>query len=329
MMAGSTGKRLVKGFGIATGLLVLIAVVLMLYQRIGETRDSSLYPVSGTHYNVGDVSLYMDCHGNGTTTVVFSSGMGNPAESWRPLERLLETDFKVCSYDRDGLGLSGDSGYARDAAVASARLARLLDLAGIEGPIVLVGHSYGALIARVFTADYPGRVGALVLLDSSHEDMMQRFPPNVQQGFRDLLDGFQFAPWLNVFGIARAFDLFLPVIDGLDGEDRARSLARLNTVSHMNGTAEEAAGWDRSSIPARVLREKGFGALPLDVFVAGDWPDEMMPSWLAMQRELAALSSVGQFYFVEEANHPQIGMDVRYIGEVADVIRSRAAKLSE
>ena len=318
-------KRTAKIVG---GGLLAILIVGMISQRVAEAWDDHLFPVvEGERYDVGDVSLHMTCRGVGNVTIVFSSGMGNPATSWRPLEHLLEGDHKVCSYDRDGLGYSADSARPRDAVIASDRLAHLFVAADIEGPIVLVGHSYGALVARVFARRYPGRVGALVMLDSSHEDMAERFPPFAQEGFRDLLDGFQRAPWLNAVALPRALGLFAPAIDGLQGEDFDRSLALLNSIHHMGGTGEEAAGWERSAEAARAVRKEGLGSLPLDVFVAGAWEAEMMPSWLAMQRELAELSEVSAFHVVADANHPQIGMDARYIGQVADVIRMRASSL--
>jgi len=312
-----------------TGTLLVVMIAGMIFQRVAEAWDDHLFPVvEGEKYDVGDVSLHMTCRGAGDVAIVFSSGMGNPATSWRPLERLLEGAHKVCSYDRDGLGFSDDSGRPRDAAIASDRLARLLVAAGIESPVVLVGHSYGALVARVFASRYPDAIGALVMLDSSHEDMAERFPPFAQEGFRDLLDGFQLAPWLNAIALPRALGLFSPAIDGLEGADFDRSLALLNSIHHMGGTGEEASGWARSAAAARAINEEGLGALPLDVFVAGAWEDEMMPSWLAMQRELAGLSSVSTFRVVEEANHPQVGMDARYIGQVADVIGMRASSLA-
>ena len=332
-MANSTNQTLAMsrtwrlagqvGLGLL-GLVLLVVVGGMVFQRIGEMRDQSLYPAPGELYDVGDVSLHMVCRGEGAQTIVLLTGMGNPASSWRPLERLLEPDFRVCSYDRDGLGWSEDSGEPRDAAIASDRLIRLLDAALISEPVILIAHSYGGVVARVLAADHPARVSALILLDSSHEDMSARFPPFAQEGFRDLLQGFRLAPWLNIFGVPRAFDLFAPAIDGLEGQDYARSLALLNSISHMRGTAEEARGWVRTAVAGRAVAERGLGDLPLDVFVAGDWPDEMLPSWKAMQIELSQLSSKGRYHFVEEANHSQIGMDARYVPLVAAIVRERA-----
>jgi pimeloyl-ACP methyl ester carboxylesterase len=46
----------------------------------------------------------------------------------------------------------------------------LLHKAGVEGPYVLVGHSYGGLLVRVYAERYPDEVAGLVLVDATHED---------------------------------------------------------------------------------------------------------------------------------------------------------------
>lgn len=322
----SLGFWMVRGLGLLVGLAVLVAACGVVFQQIAENRDMAAFPAPGTYYDVGDVRLHMYCEGQGSQTLIFLSGMGNPVASFDPLARELHPYVRVCAYDRDGLGWSEDSGLPRDAGVASQRLARLLDVAEIEGPVMLLGHSYGALVARVFADRFPDRVSGLVLLDSSHEDMGERFPPFAQEGFRDLLTGFQLAALLNRFGLPRGVGLFEPAIDGLEGKDFDRSLAQLNSVSHMIATGEEARGWERSAVAARVARGHGFGDLPLDVFMVGGWPPEMMPSWTAMQRELADFSRRSRFHFLDAANHSQIGMDARYVPLVAAAVRARLSE---
>jgi pimeloyl-ACP methyl ester carboxylesterase len=46
----------------------------------------------------------------------------------------------------------------------------LLRAAGIKSPYILVGHSVGGLIARVYGEQYPKEVAGMVLVDPTHED---------------------------------------------------------------------------------------------------------------------------------------------------------------
>ena len=71
----------------------------------------------------------------------------------------------MLSYDRAGFGWSDPAPHSCTALDAARDLALLLDRAGIRGPLVLAGHSFGALIVRVFEQKYPARVAGLLLVD--------------------------------------------------------------------------------------------------------------------------------------------------------------------
>ena len=315
------GWWLLRALG-AFGILILIALLAgWTYQTTSERYDAAAYPMAGGLIEADGVRLHLHCMNDGAAgpTIILLTGMGSVSSAWNPVMRDVATDHRVCAYDRDGTGWSDDSGKPRDAGVAAARLAALLDAAGITGPVVLAAHSYGGIVARVFTHTYPDRVSGLVLVDSSHQDMGQRFPPEIQGLFDDLLASFGLVETLHHTGLPRALSLVAPAVDGLEGTDLAASMSRLNTISHMHASAAEAEGWERSAALARQVQT--FGDLPLHVLVADDWPEPMLPSWLEMQRELAALSSRGRFDVVAGANHSQIAMDARYAPRVAAAIR--------
>jgi pimeloyl-ACP methyl ester carboxylesterase len=80
---------------------------------------------------------------------------------------------RVCSYDRAGYAWSDPDPQPRSLQRAVDELDALLTNAEVPGPYLLVGHSWGGHIARVFAAQHRHLVAGMVLVDSSHEDRLE------------------------------------------------------------------------------------------------------------------------------------------------------------
>ena len=102
---------------------------------------------------VGGRSVYLECVGSGSPTVVLEAGFGADRFSWRDVQPEVGRSTRTCAYDRAGTGNSGAAPGVRDARDEIADLRRLLARARIDPPYVLVGHSYGGVLARVFADD--------------------------------------------------------------------------------------------------------------------------------------------------------------------------------
>lgn len=311
---------------IVLGLPVMIIMIGGIYQMATAALDRSTYPMPGELIEVDGVRLHVHCAGEGneSSTIILLTGMGSLSSAWTPVMDDIATTHHVCTYDRDGTGWSEDSGKPRDAVLAAAQLRQLAAKTGMRAPYVLAGHSYGGIVARIFADTYPAATAGVVLVDSAHQDMGLRFPPQAQEEFANLLSSFGMVETLHYTGLPRAFALMAPAVDGLEGETLAASMSRLNTVEHMRGSAAEADGWEASAVRARQVTS--LGDMPLHVLVASEWPDFMLLSWLEMQGELAALSTNGTFEVVDGANHSQIAMDRRYAPRVSAAIRGVAAQ---
>ncbi len=311
---------------IIVGLPVLVVLIGGIYQLASAALDRSTYPMAGELVEIDGVKLHVHCGGqqNEGSTIVLLTGMGSLSSAWTPVMNDLASTHHVCTYDRDGTGWSEDSGKPRDAVLAATRLHQLAAKTGMRAPYILAGHSYGGVVARIFADTYSAETAGVVLVDSAHQDMDQRFPPQAREEFANLLSSFGVVEKLHYTGLPRAFALMAPAVDGLEGKELMASMSRLNTVEHMRGSAAEADGWGTSAVRAR--RVTSFGDMPLHVLVASDWPDFMLPNWLEMQRELASLSTNGTFEVVEGANHSQIAMDRRYAPRVSVAIRGVAAQ---
>jgi pimeloyl-ACP methyl ester carboxylesterase len=86
----------------------------------------------------------------------------------------LGRSVRTCAYDRAGIGNSGARPGVHDARDDIDDLQRLLDSARLDPPYVLVGHSYGGLLARLFAHAHPDETAGLVLVDAKGRDQMRR-----------------------------------------------------------------------------------------------------------------------------------------------------------
>lgn len=124
----------------------------------------------GTVVDLDGYGLHLWCQGSGSPTVVLSAGSGDYSFDWEPVMEGLRGQVRVCSYDRAGFAWSAAGPIPRTMAQEAFEVRSALRRAGEEGPYVLVGHSLGGLVARVFAHDYPADVAGLVLVDPTHED---------------------------------------------------------------------------------------------------------------------------------------------------------------
>jgi len=141
-------------------------------------RTPRLAPVaegSGRFVAIGNGrSLYMECVGSGSPAVVLEAGFGADTHSWQDVQPEVGRGTRTCSYDRAGTGNSVAPPGVRDARDEIADLRRLLARARVEPPYVLVGHSYGGVLARVFAHLYPSETAGLVLIDTVGRDGRRR-----------------------------------------------------------------------------------------------------------------------------------------------------------
>lgn len=160
----------------------------------GGTSSASSTPSTAldTKIDLGGYSLALSCRGEGSPTIVLEAGYDSSGlDTWFDLMDPLGAISRVCTYDRAGTGVSDPRPKGTITSMSEAdELHRLLEAASIPGPYVVVGHSYGGFISRLFAARYRDETAGLVLVDSSHEDEVvpyRRYYGNDSAG--DWVDG--------------------------------------------------------------------------------------------------------------------------------------------
>lgn len=163
--------------------VVAVACLLLLgflYQRIGGWFGSRRFANAGRNVTLADASkLFVRVQGSGHPTVVFEAGIGASSLNWRHIQQSIAPTTTTVSYDRAGLGWSSPRRTARTPSVVAAQLHELLQRAGIQPPLVLVGHSYGGLVMRRYALLYPADVAAIVLIDPMRCEEWPPFNPGM------------------------------------------------------------------------------------------------------------------------------------------------------
>ena len=156
---------------LSAGALVLaILAVGWIWEHLSEAADARRFPAPGRMVQADGRKLHILCEGDAPgPTVVIEQGSGSPAVLWGPVRRRIAGFARVCTYDRAGMEWSDPAPAGRGLEDRADDLHALLAAAKVPGPYVLVGHSYGGLLIRLFARDHPEEVAGMVFVDAADE----------------------------------------------------------------------------------------------------------------------------------------------------------------
>lgn len=234
-----------------------------------------------TFIPVGETSLFMRLAGQGQPIVILEAGAGEDSTTWNDIIPAVAQFSQVMAYDRAGSGRSAARPTPRTALHLVNDLHALLQASQLQGPYLLVGHSLGALLCRLYTQQYRDAVAGLVLLDGPHPDQGKRFTTALTQ-----------AGW-------QEHELIRPILQMASGVAPER----------------HPEGLDFAQSLAQVDQTQTFGDLPLVIVSSGKPHAEAMPdlpaqaalafdrTWNTMQGELATLSTRGVHLTARKSGH--------------------------
>jgi pimeloyl-ACP methyl ester carboxylesterase len=128
------------------------------------TRPVSLPPADELTVDGRHVRLRVAGEG---PPVVLLHGIGRTLDDFTEQQRLLAPDHRVIAVDLPGHGGSAPLHGPHALPALAASVAPVLDAAGVDGPVHLVGNSLGGAVAMRLAVQDPGRVASLVLVNSA------------------------------------------------------------------------------------------------------------------------------------------------------------------
>ena len=127
-------------------------------------------PPPGRLVDVGGHRLHLVRAGHGSPAVIFDAALGASSISWSFVLPEVARVTEACAYDRAGMGWSDAGPLPRTAGRIERELHELLVRGRVPPPYVLVGHSFGGLVARLFAARHRDDTAGLVLIEPAQPE---------------------------------------------------------------------------------------------------------------------------------------------------------------
>ena len=243
----------------------------------------------GRFINIGFQTMYIDCLGSESPTILIDVGIAESSASWYRIAKRLSESARVCVYDRAGYGWSDPGRGMRTTATIVHELNLLIKKAEIPGPFIVVGHSFGGFTARYLAAKFPKNILGLVLVDSSHPEQIYRLSALDKVEKKPLITGRKgFAP-----------DDFTPFEKKwyFLNSSRKATFAQMGELKYFKESAYQVkhAG-PIKDIPIAVL-SRGKGQLPVLDGIS------LENEWQEMQKDLLKLSRNSWQTIISNSGH--------------------------
>ena len=301
---------------VALSLLILVSVAAIAsttFDAAAHYYYLSIYQAPGTIYTVDNYKMHLDCTGRGSPTIILESGLGNDSLIWGNVQPRLSRTTRICSYDRAGMGWSAPRPGSRDANEIVNQLHSLLEAAGIEGPIVLMGHSLGGIYVRAYASRYPQNVVGLIFVDSSTPLQEKYGSPDVRAIFARNIPTYEyyFALLVSALGVPRVMGECTKVPAGFD-ERIGKMLAEDNCGISLRDVWHEYKSIGRSGY--ETFHTGPYGDVPTLIFsqdpqqppesgISPKLAPELSSAWNRLQENLMRLSTRSRRIIAKGSGH--------------------------
>src|SRR6266508_1744029 len=265
------------------------------------------FPPPGKLVDVGGWRLHLNCTGEARAsqpTVILEAGVGDFSVEWSLVQPDVSKFARVCSYDRAGDGWSDLGPHPRTLRQIVYELHTLLDKGAVKPPLVLVGHSYGGWLVRLYASTYPADVAGMVLVEAGADNPWRMLLDGKLARSADLVKGAPI-PAVKVSGPLRVSDIPPDALSQMKAG--AQELAQVGHVAAaVNPFEHEELAGLRAE---RAKSEHPLGDMPLIVLTRGKSEEEGSDgkAFEAEHRRehaaMAAMSRNGKLIIAEHSGH--------------------------
>ncbi len=272
----------------------ILAIVILL-ALITKGYSQTAYPPTGKLVDAGGHLLHIHVMGKGKPAVIFENGSGDFSFIWDLVQPELSKTTTTVSYDRAGFAWSEEGPLPRSGRQIAYELHTALQNAGIKGPYILVGQSFGGFLVRSFARFYKNEVAGIVLVDALNEDS-QIIMNNKGMRIREWAKG-QHAP--EPQNLAKKFPVpnsdtvkldttIEPPMDKLPRSTQKMQIWAQSQPVYRNAASNEM-NWSPEDV-ADMYANKGkpdymLGDIPLIVLSRGDGGYNGLPDSAALENE--------------------------------------------
>jgi proline iminopeptidase len=157
--------------------ILFIPIILILsyfqFSEISAQNKSQVKHPEGTYVSINGAKIWYETEGNGEPVLLIPGGPGNSHTYFHPWFSDLAVNYKVIYFDAFGRGKSerakDPAEYTFNRDVEDIELLRRT--LGFDKWII-IGHSYGGMVAQAYALKYPGSVSKIVLSNSLYSGEM-------------------------------------------------------------------------------------------------------------------------------------------------------------
>jgi pimeloyl-ACP methyl ester carboxylesterase len=282
--------------------------------RAQDGQASSPLPPPGRLVDVGGWRLHLNCAGEARTsrpTVILEAGAGDFSVDWSLVQPSVARFARVCSYDRAGSGWSDLGPRPRTMHQIVYEMHTLLEKAGEAPPYVLVGHSRGGWLVRLYQIMYPADVAGMVLVEAGGDNPWRKTPEKGLVRSSDLAAG-KAIPAVKTSDPLRESEIPLKFVTMI--EDQVPQLsAHANDPPRdkLPADAQRMRTWSYAQVKMHISNDNDFEAEELGILRTGRTRTEHvlgdMPL-IVLSRGLPEDSSPAGRTGEEEHNRDQAGL---------------------